>query len=40
LAGEDIVRGHRSDYETGDAEKVLGGELDEFIQAYLKNQSG
>jgi peptide chain release factor 2 len=35
-----MVKDHRTGYETGDTAKVLDGGLDEFIQAYLKNQAG
>ena len=31
-----LVKDHRTDYETGDSQKVLDGGLDEFIEAYLK----
>lgn len=31
-----LVKDHRTKYETSDTEAVLGGELDEFIEAYLK----
>ncbi|MCM8789995.1 MAG: peptide chain release factor 2 [Candidatus Omnitrophica bacterium] len=31
-----LVKDHRTDYETGDVNKVLDGGLDEFIEAYLK----
>jgi len=31
-----FVKDHRTDYETGDAQKVLEGGLDEFIEAFLK----
>jgi peptide chain release factor 2 len=30
-----MVKDHRTDYETGNAEGVLNGDLDGFIQAYL-----
>jgi len=33
-----MVKDHRSGYETGDTSKVLDGGLDEFIEAYLKSQ--
>ena len=29
------VKDHRTDYEVGDAQGVLDGELDGFVQAYL-----
>jgi peptide chain release factor 2 len=32
-----LVKDHRTKLETSDAEGVLDGNLDEFIQAYLKN---
>lgn len=31
-----LVKDHRTDYETGDSGKVLDGGLDEFIEAFLK----
>ncbi len=31
-----LVKDHRTDFETGDSQKVLDGALDEFIEAYLK----
>jgi peptide chain release factor 2 len=30
-----MVKDHRTDYEAGDANKVLDGNLDPFIEAYL-----
>ena len=35
-----MVKDHRTDYETGKALAVLDGELDEFIEAYLKWDKG
>ncbi len=35
-----LVKDHRTDYETGNAEAVLEGELDGFITAYLRSQIG
>ncbi len=35
-----MVKDHRTDYETGDVNKVMDGGLDEFIEAYLKQQAG
>jgi peptide chain release factor 2 len=31
-----LVKDHRSDYETSDTQAVLDGELDGFVEAYLK----
>jgi len=33
-----MVKDHRTDYETGNVAKVMDGGIDEFIQAYLKSQ--
>ncbi|MBL7210291.1 MAG: peptide chain release factor 2 [Candidatus Omnitrophica bacterium] len=33
-----MVKDHRTGYETGDVAKVMDGGLDEFIEAYLKKQ--
>ncbi len=33
-----MVKDHRTNYETGDASKVMDGGLDEFIEAYLKSK--
>ncbi|MFW6421959.1 MAG: peptide chain release factor 2, partial [Candidatus Bipolaricaulota bacterium] len=33
------VKDHRTDVEAGNAEGVLDGELDVFIEAYLRQQS-
>lgn len=34
-----MVKDHRTDYETGDVSRVMDGGLDEFIEAYLKQQA-
>lgn len=33
-----MVKDHRTDYETSNAQAVLDGDIDNFIEAYLKNQ--
>ena len=33
-----MVKDHRTDYQTGYVAKVMDGGIDEFIEAYLKNQ--
>ena len=33
-----MVKDHRTDHETGNATAVLEGELDEFMEAYLRSQ--
>jgi peptide chain release factor 2 len=30
-----MVKDHRTDHEMGDAARVLGGDLDGFVRAYL-----
>jgi peptide chain release factor 2 len=31
-----LIKDHRTDFETGDVNKIMDGGLDEFIEAYLK----
>ncbi|MBI3732582.1 MAG: peptide chain release factor 2, partial [Chloroflexi bacterium] len=33
-----MVKDHRTDHETGNTQAVLDGALDEFIEAYLRQQ--
>jgi peptide chain release factor 2 len=35
-----MVKDHRTNYQTGDTEAVLDGELDSFITAYLRSGFG
>lgn len=35
-----MVKDHRTDYEVGNAEAVLDGRLDDFMEAYLKHRLG
>jgi peptide chain release factor 2 len=35
-----MVKDHRTDYETGNTQAVLNGDLDGFIEAYLKLNVG
>ena len=35
-----LVKDHRTGYETGNTQAVLDGELDTFMEAYLKSQVG
>jgi peptide chain release factor 2 len=35
-----MVKDHRTGYETSNAAMVLDGDLDGFIQAYLKSMMG
>ena len=35
-----MVKDHRTNYQTGDTDAVLGGELDGFITAYLRSLVG
>ena len=32
-----MVKDHRTNYETGNIEAVMNGEIDGFIEAYLKS---
>ncbi len=35
-----LVKDHRTDYESGNVQSVLNGDLDEFIETYLRMQVG
>ena len=32
-----MVKDHRTNYEVGNIEAVMNGEIDDFIEEYLKN---
>ena len=34
-----MVKDHRTSYETGNVQSVMDGELDGFIEAYLREQA-
>ncbi len=33
-----LIKDHRTNFETGDVQRVMNGELDKFIEAFLKQQ--
>jgi peptide chain release factor 2 len=33
-----MVKDHRTDQETGNADAVLDGKLDDFVEAYLRQE--
>ena len=35
-----MIKDHRTDYQTGNTEAVLDGDIDEFIRAYLRSIMG
>jgi len=35
-----MVKDHRTEYETGNTGAVLDGKLDDFMEAYLKSRVG
>jgi peptide chain release factor 2 len=35
-----MVKDHRTEYESGNTQAILDGDLDEFMEAYLRNHSG
>ena len=34
-----MVKDHRSDYETGNTQSVLDGNLDDFMESFLRSRS-
>jgi peptide chain release factor 2 len=35
-----MVKDHRTDYEVGNTQAVLNGDIDGFIEAYLRKKLG
>jgi peptide chain release factor 2 len=35
-----LVNDHRSELKVGDVQRVMDGDIDEFIEAYLKSAGG
>jgi peptide chain release factor 2 len=35
-----MVKDHRTDFQVGNAQSVLDGDLDDFMEDYLKSQAG
>ena len=33
-----MVKDHRTNYETSNVQKIMDGEIDDFIEAYLKQK--
>jgi peptide chain release factor 2 len=35
-----MVKDHRTDHESGNTQAILDGDLEEFMEAYLRNPGG